>query len=65
MNKKYRDRPTMTSDKVTIRIDLDGDLARYFLHLKKRRGIKNNSEMVRMLIAEEYNRVKKESIVGA
>jgi len=54
----------MANDKVTIRIDLDGDLARYFLHLKKLRGIKNNSEMVRMLVAEEYNRVKKERIVG-
>lgn len=43
--------------KVSIRIDLTGDLAREFLYLKKRKGIKNNSELVRLLIAEEYQRV--------
>ena len=47
----------MAGEKATIRIDLEGDLAKYFLLLKKRRGIKNNSELVRMLIAEEYQRV--------
>lgn len=44
-------------EKVTIRIDLEGDLANWFLTLKKRRGIKNNSELVRSLIAEEHNRI--------
>lgn len=42
--------------KVTIRIDLEGDLAKYFLYLKKRKGIKANSEVIRMLITEEYQR---------
>ena len=46
----------MPAEKVTIRIDLEGDLAKYFLYLKKRKGIKANSELVRMLIAEEYQR---------
>ena len=47
----------MPSEKVTIRIDLEGDLAKYFLYLKKRKGIKNNSELVRMLIVQEYERL--------
>jgi len=42
--------------KVTIRIDLEGKLAEYFVYLKERRGLKNNSELVRMLISEEYQR---------
>ena len=42
--------------KVTIRIDLEGKLAENFLYLKERRGLKNNSELVRMLISEEYQR---------
>jgi hypothetical protein len=44
--------------KVTIRIDLEGDLANYFLALKKKRGIKNSSELVRMLVTEEFQRTK-------
>ena len=44
-------------DKVSIRVDLTEDLAREFLYLKKRKGVKNNSELVRLLIAEEYERV--------
>jgi len=42
--------------KVTIRVDLEGQLANYFIYLKGRRGLKNNSELVRTLIAEEYER---------
>jgi hypothetical protein len=42
--------------KVTIRIDLEGKLADHFVYLKERRGLKNNSELVRMLISEEYQR---------
>jgi metal-responsive CopG/Arc/MetJ family transcriptional regulator len=44
--------------KVTIRIDLEGELADSFLRLKRNRGIKNNSELVRMLVTEEYKRTK-------
>jgi hypothetical protein len=43
--------------KVTIRIDLDGSLAQDFLYLKEKRGLKNNSELVRMLIVEERQRI--------
>ena len=38
--------------KVSIRLDLEDDLAERFLSLKKKRGLKNNSEVARQLIAE-------------
>ena len=38
--------------KVSIRLDLVDDLADQFLSLKKKRGLKNNSEVARQLIAE-------------
>jgi len=42
--------------KVCIRLDLTDDLADQFLSLKKKRGLKNNSEAVRQLIAEAAQR---------
>jgi len=42
--------------KVTIRIDLEGELAQQFLNLKKSRGVLASSELIRMLIVEEWNR---------
>jgi len=38
--------------KVSIRLDLEDDLAERFLSLKKKRGLKNSSEVARQLIAE-------------
>jgi len=38
--------------KVSIRLDLTDDLAEKFLSLKKKRGLKNNSEVIRQLIAK-------------
>jgi len=43
--------------KTCIRVDLTGDLEKNFLYVKKARGIKNSSEMIRLLIAEEYRRI--------
>jgi len=43
-------------EKVTIRIDLEGELAKQFLNLKKSRGVLASSELIRMLIVEEWNR---------
>jgi len=42
--------------KVSIRLDLTDDLADQFLSLKKKRGLKNNSEVARQLIAEAAQR---------
>ena len=46
----------INQEKVTIRIDLEGDLAKQFLNLKKSRGVLASSELIRMLIVEEWNR---------
>jgi len=42
--------------KISIRLDLTDDLADQFLSLKKKCGLKNNSEVVRQLIAEAAQR---------
>jgi len=55
-HKTNKDENMPEEEKVTIRIDLTGDLAKHFLYLKKVKGIKNNSELVRLLIADEYRR---------
>jgi metal-responsive CopG/Arc/MetJ family transcriptional regulator len=44
------------AEKISIRVDLEGDLAKEFEYLKRVKGIKNNSELIRLLIAEEYRR---------
>jgi hypothetical protein len=41
---------------VSIRITLEGDIARKFNIIKTRKGIKNNTELIRLLIAEEFAR---------
>jgi len=44
------------NNKVVIRVILEGDLARKFNLIKSRKGIKNNTELIRLLIAEEFAR---------
>lgn len=41
---------------ITIRVALEGDIARKFDIIKSRKGIKNNTELIRLLIAEEFAR---------
>ena len=41
---------------VSIRVTLEGDIARKFNIIKTRKGIKNNTELIRLLIAEEFTR---------
>jgi len=36
--------------RVSIRVDLEGDLAERFLALKEEKGIVNNTELVRLLL---------------
>jgi len=43
-------------NKVAIRVTLEGDIARKFNIIKTRKGIKNNTELIRLLIAEEFAR---------
>jgi len=37
---------------VRIRLDLEGEDAKRFLKLKEKRGLKNNSELVRQVLKE-------------
>ena len=40
-----------------IRLDLEGIEAKKLRYVKKRRGVKANTELVRMLITEEFERL--------
>ncbi|MGQ9719040.1 MAG: hypothetical protein ACUVWK_04280 [Nitrososphaerales archaeon] len=44
------------SNKIVIRVALEGDIARKFDLIKSRKGVKNNTELIRLLIAEEFAR---------
>jgi len=44
--------------RVSIRIELVDEEAQNFLSIKKGRGLKNNSEVIRLLIAEEARRLE-------
>ena len=44
------------SNKVSIRVVLDDEVARKFDIIKSHKGIKNNTELIRLLIAEEFAR---------
>ena len=43
---------------MNIRVVLDGELADEFLFIKKLRGLKNNSEVIRQLVSEAARREK-------
>lgn len=43
-------------NKIVIRVTLDGDIVKKFNIIKTRKGIKNNTELIRLLIAEEFAR---------
>jgi len=49
-------RKSQAPKRVNIRVELDGELAGMFDELKRLRGLKNNSELVRQLIAEAKKR---------
>jgi len=44
------------NNKIVIKVILEEDLARKFNLIKSRKGIKNNTELIRLLIAEEFSR---------
>ncbi len=43
-------------NRIVIRVVLEGDLAKKFNLIKTRKGIKNNTELIRLLVAEEFAR---------
>lgn len=53
--------PKEEQEQMSIRLDLDGKLLEEFNYLKDRRGLKNNSELIRVLLSEEYLRVRGET----
>ncbi|MCP8310483.1 MAG: hypothetical protein L6M37_06455 [Candidatus Methylarchaceae archaeon HK02M1] len=44
------------NNKIVIRVVLEEDLAKKFNLIKSRKGIKNNTELIRLLVAEEFDR---------
>lgn len=45
----------MEEDKIDVRVELEGELADKFQHLKDKFGLKNNTEVVRRLIIDAYD----------
>lgn len=41
-----------------LKVVLEGEMLKRFLEVKKEAGLENNSEIVRMLITEAYNKFK-------
>lgn len=46
--------------KIQIRVNLDNHWADQFLEIKKYLGARANAEVIRLLITEKYNQIKKE-----
>jgi len=44
------------TQKLVIRLELEGDLAEKFLELKKRSGLVNNTDVLRSLLVQAYNK---------
>jgi hypothetical protein len=44
--------------KLSIRLDLEGELARKFEKIKREKGIANNTDVIRLLITETYNELE-------
>jgi metal-responsive CopG/Arc/MetJ family transcriptional regulator len=49
------------TEKIIIRIDLEGELARKFEVIKREKGIENNTDVLRNLISEAYKQLQKEA----
>ena len=46
--------------KLTLRVDLKGDSLTRFNALKERYGLNNDTELIRLLISQEYHRLYNE-----
>jgi hypothetical protein len=46
------------NEKLSIRLDLEGDLARKFERIKREKGIANNTDVIRLLITQAYNEME-------
>ena len=52
------------STSLSIRCEVEGELATQFETVKRSRGLKNNTEVVRSLIREEYLRLNETRLRG-
>jgi len=50
------------TDKITIRVDLEGGTARKFEIVKKILGLKQNTEVVRNLISDAYLKIPPQQV---
>ncbi|MBS7645918.1 hypothetical protein KEJ44_07780 [Candidatus Bathyarchaeota archaeon] len=48
--------------KMSVRLDLEGELLKKFLAIKGRYGFESSADTVRLLISLEYERMKKEGM---
>ena len=46
------------TNEITLRIDLDEETAKKFKSLKKSKGLKHNTEVIRSLINDAYNEIE-------
>jgi len=44
------------TQKLVIRLELEADLAEKFLELKRRSGLVNNTDVLRLLLVQAYNK---------
>jgi hypothetical protein len=44
-------------NKTDIRVELEGEISEKFLRLKEKFGLKNNTEVIRRVITEAYDRL--------
>lgn len=49
------------SEVLGLNVILEGEIREHFLQIKKAKGLKNNSEAVRFIITELYNKIFKEA----
>jgi len=47
------------SQKLEVRVVLNGEVAQRFLEIKRRKGIGNNADVVRFVVSEYYEQMKK------
>jgi len=48
------------NQRIEVRVVLNGEVAQRFLEIKKRKGIGNNADVVRFVISEYYEEMRRE-----
>jgi len=49
-------------NEVQVRLVLEGEMAGRFLRIKEKYGLENNTDVVRLLITMEYERIKNQTL---